>query len=179
MRISHRLSWLLSLSRSVSSSSVRRPRRRRIICGSRWETPGTSPGKTPVTSPSSGLHQTHTHVRQRLLSVFDIMFLCVWWSTKWPEDDEDIPTFTPVFDDGWEPPAIRNPEPSNRNPEPSIRNPEPTNRNPVPTNTNTSSREPPRQSMTRQMVQTNTEHLITWEVFHLNALIVCCFCFFV
>ncbi|XP_048037912.1 epidermal growth factor receptor kinase substrate 8-like protein 3 [Megalobrama amblycephala] len=79
-------------------------------------------------------------------------------STKWPEDDEDIPTFTPVFDDGWEPPAIRNPEPSNRNPEPSIRNPEPTNRNPVPTNrnpvptnTNTSSREPPRQSMTRQM----------------------------
>ncbi|XP_051766136.1 epidermal growth factor receptor kinase substrate 8-like protein 3 [Ctenopharyngodon idella] len=51
-------------------------------------------------------------------------------STKWPEDDEDIPTFTPVFDDGWEPPAIRNPEP---------------------TNTNTSSREPPRQSMTQQM----------------------------
>ncbi|CAM4662351.1 unnamed protein product [Leuciscus chuanchicus] len=50
-------------------------------------------------------------------------------STKWPEDDEDIPTFTPVFDDGWEPPAIRNPEP---------------------TNTHTSSREPPRQSVTRQ-----------------------------
>ncbi|XP_067253022.1 epidermal growth factor receptor kinase substrate 8-like protein 3 isoform X3 [Chanodichthys erythropterus] len=72
-------------------------------------------------------------------------------STKWPEDDEDIPTFTPVFDDGWEPPAIRNPEPSNRNPEQSIRNPEPSIRNPEPTNTNTSSREPPRQSMTRQM----------------------------
>ncbi|XP_077081996.1 epidermal growth factor receptor kinase substrate 8-like protein 3 [Siphateles boraxobius] len=50
-------------------------------------------------------------------------------STKWPEDDEDIPTFTPVFDDGWEPPAIRNPEP---------------------TNTHTSSREQPRESMTRQ-----------------------------
>ncbi|KAK7126360.1 hypothetical protein R3I94_017745 [Phoxinus phoxinus] len=50
-------------------------------------------------------------------------------STKWPEDDEDIPTFTPEFDDGWEPPAIRNPEP---------------------THTHTSSREPPRQSMTRQ-----------------------------
>uniref|UniRef100_A0A8C1LD51 EPS8-like 3a n=1 Tax=Cyprinus carpio TaxID=7962 RepID=A0A8C1LD51_CYPCA len=33
-------------------------------------------------------------------------------STKWPEDDDDIPTFTPVFDDGWEPPAIRNPEQS-------------------------------------------------------------------
>ncbi|XP_002666161.1 epidermal growth factor receptor kinase substrate 8-like protein 3 [Danio rerio] len=33
-------------------------------------------------------------------------------STKWPEDDDDIPTFTPVFDDGWEPPAIRNPEPT-------------------------------------------------------------------
>ncbi|XP_067271307.1 epidermal growth factor receptor kinase substrate 8-like protein 3 isoform X2 [Pseudorasbora parva] len=50
-------------------------------------------------------------------------------STKWPEDDEDIPTFTPVFDDGWEPLAIRNPEPSH---------------------TNTSTREPPQQSMTRQ-----------------------------
>ncbi|KAK1800105.1 hypothetical protein P4O66_006609, partial [Electrophorus voltai] len=27
-------------------------------------------------------------------------------STKWPEDDNDIPTFTPVFNDGWEPPQV-------------------------------------------------------------------------
>ncbi|XP_017352123.2 epidermal growth factor receptor kinase substrate 8-like protein 3 isoform X2 [Ictalurus punctatus] len=26
--------------------------------------------------------------------------------TQWPEDDDEIPTFTPVFDDGWEPPEI-------------------------------------------------------------------------
>ncbi|XP_016371855.1 epidermal growth factor receptor kinase substrate 8-like protein 3 [Sinocyclocheilus rhinocerous] len=55
-------------------------------------------------------------------------------STKWPEDDDDIPTFTPVFDDGWEPPAIRNPEPSVTN-----------------TNANTSKREPARVPVTRQM----------------------------
>ncbi|XP_051977594.1 epidermal growth factor receptor kinase substrate 8-like protein 3 [Xyrauchen texanus] len=36
-------------------------------------------------------------------------------STKWPEDDEDIPTFTPVFDDGWEPRDISNTEPNNSN----------------------------------------------------------------
>ncbi|XP_056614386.1 epidermal growth factor receptor kinase substrate 8 isoform X2 [Triplophysa dalaica] len=45
-------------------------------------------------------------------------------STKWPEDDEFIPTFTPVFDDGWTPPEIRNPETTvtnthhNREPQP-------------------------------------------------------------
>ncbi|KAI7790955.1 epidermal growth factor receptor kinase substrate 8-like protein 3 isoform X2 [Triplophysa rosa] len=43
-------------------------------------------------------------------------------STKWPEDDEFIPTFTPVFDDGWTPPEIRNPEVTNthhnRDPQP-------------------------------------------------------------
>ncbi|XP_016118680.1 epidermal growth factor receptor kinase substrate 8-like protein 2, partial [Sinocyclocheilus grahami] len=55
-------------------------------------------------------------------------------STKWPEDDDDIPTFTPLFDDGWEPPAIRNPEPSVTN-----------------TNANTSKREPARVPVTRQM----------------------------
>lgn len=33
-------------------------------------------------------------------------------SSKWPEDDEFIPTFSPVFDDGWTPPEIRNPEPT-------------------------------------------------------------------
>ncbi|XP_076853666.1 epidermal growth factor receptor kinase substrate 8-like protein 3 [Brachyhypopomus gauderio] len=33
-------------------------------------------------------------------------------STKWPEDDDDIPTFTPVFNDGWEPPQVTHP---NRN----------------------------------------------------------------
>ncbi|XP_072522176.1 epidermal growth factor receptor kinase substrate 8-like protein 3 [Salminus brasiliensis] len=27
-------------------------------------------------------------------------------STKWPEDDDKIPTFTPVFNDGWQPPEI-------------------------------------------------------------------------
>ncbi|KAI4887457.1 hypothetical protein NFI96_017441, partial [Prochilodus magdalenae] len=27
-------------------------------------------------------------------------------STKWPEDDDQIPTFTPVFNDGWLPPAV-------------------------------------------------------------------------
>ncbi|XP_058230268.1 epidermal growth factor receptor kinase substrate 8-like protein 3 isoform X2 [Hemibagrus wyckioides] len=26
--------------------------------------------------------------------------------TQWPEEDDEIPTFTPVFDDGWEPPEI-------------------------------------------------------------------------
>lgn len=55
-------------------------------------------------------------------------------STKWPEDDDDIPTYTPVFEDGWEPPAIRNPEPSVTN-----------------TNVNTSKREPAQVHVTRQM----------------------------
>ncbi|TKS71698.1 Epidermal growth factor receptor kinase substrate 8-like protein 3 [Collichthys lucidus] len=33
-------------------------------------------------------------------------------STKWPEDDEDIPTFTPEFFDGWQPPEVSaTPEP--------------------------------------------------------------------
>ncbi|XP_051551161.1 epidermal growth factor receptor kinase substrate 8-like protein 3 [Myxocyprinus asiaticus] len=60
-------------------------------------------------------------------------------STKWPEDDEDIPTFTPVFDDGWEPQDITNTEPTNTN----------SNR---PNNTNTTSREPvTRPFDTRQM----------------------------
>lgn len=27
-------------------------------------------------------------------------------STQWPEDDEDIPTYTPVFFDGWQPPEV-------------------------------------------------------------------------
>ncbi|XP_067105007.1 epidermal growth factor receptor kinase substrate 8-like protein 3 isoform X1 [Osmerus mordax] len=27
-------------------------------------------------------------------------------STKWPEDDEDIPTYTPEFLDGWQPPDV-------------------------------------------------------------------------
>ncbi|KAL6464155.1 hypothetical protein MHYP_G00264720 [Metynnis hypsauchen] len=27
-------------------------------------------------------------------------------STKWPEDDDEIPTFTPVFNDGWQPPEL-------------------------------------------------------------------------
>ncbi|KAB5536703.1 hypothetical protein PHYPO_G00110510 [Pangasianodon hypophthalmus] len=31
-------------------------------------------------------------------------------STQWPEDDDEIPTFTPVFDDGWEPPEITHTE---------------------------------------------------------------------
>ncbi|XP_060713766.1 epidermal growth factor receptor kinase substrate 8-like protein 3 [Tachysurus vachellii] len=31
-------------------------------------------------------------------------------STQWPEDDDEIPTFTPVFDDGWEPPEISHSE---------------------------------------------------------------------
>ncbi|KAG9260760.1 epidermal growth factor receptor kinase substrate 8-like protein 3 isoform X1 [Astyanax mexicanus] len=31
-------------------------------------------------------------------------------STKWPEDDDKIPTFTPVFNDGWEPPEITHTE---------------------------------------------------------------------
>ncbi|XP_053346832.1 epidermal growth factor receptor kinase substrate 8-like protein 3 [Clarias gariepinus] len=26
--------------------------------------------------------------------------------TQWPEDDDDIPVFTPVFDDGWKPPNV-------------------------------------------------------------------------
>ncbi|XP_073700397.1 epidermal growth factor receptor kinase substrate 8-like protein 3 [Garra rufa] len=55
-------------------------------------------------------------------------------STKWPEDDDDIPTYTPVFDDGWEPPDVRNPEPRVTN-----------------TNMNTSKREPAQASVTRQM----------------------------
>lgn len=55
-------------------------------------------------------------------------------STKWPEDDDDIPTYTPVFEDGWEPPAIRNPEPSVTN-----------------TNVNTSKPEPAQVHVTRQM----------------------------
>ncbi|XP_034388091.1 epidermal growth factor receptor kinase substrate 8-like protein 3 [Cyclopterus lumpus] len=34
-------------------------------------------------------------------------------STKWPEDDEDIPTYTLEFSDGWQPPeATAAPEPS-------------------------------------------------------------------
>ncbi|KAF7208678.1 epidermal growth factor receptor kinase substrate 8-like protein 3 [Nothobranchius furzeri] len=28
-------------------------------------------------------------------------------STKWPEDDEDIPTYTLMFSDGWQPPEVR------------------------------------------------------------------------
>ncbi|XP_051932787.1 epidermal growth factor receptor kinase substrate 8-like protein 3 isoform X1 [Hippocampus zosterae] len=28
-------------------------------------------------------------------------------STKWPEDDEDIPTYTLAFFDGWQPPEVR------------------------------------------------------------------------
>ncbi|XP_053172263.1 epidermal growth factor receptor kinase substrate 8-like protein 3 [Scomber japonicus] len=28
-------------------------------------------------------------------------------STKWPEDDEDIPTYTLEFSDGWQPPELR------------------------------------------------------------------------
>lgn len=33
-------------------------------------------------------------------------------STKWPEDDEDIPTYSPVFFDGWQPPEVSaTPEP--------------------------------------------------------------------
>lgn len=27
-------------------------------------------------------------------------------STQWPEDDEDIPRYTPVFSDGWQPPEV-------------------------------------------------------------------------
>ncbi|XP_065810584.1 epidermal growth factor receptor kinase substrate 8-like protein 3 isoform X2 [Labrus bergylta] len=27
-------------------------------------------------------------------------------STKWPDDDEDIPTYTPEFFDGWQPPEV-------------------------------------------------------------------------
>lgn len=27
-------------------------------------------------------------------------------STKWPEDDEDIPTYTPKFSDGWQAPEV-------------------------------------------------------------------------
>lgn len=27
-------------------------------------------------------------------------------STQWPEDDEDIPTYTPQFFDGWQPPEV-------------------------------------------------------------------------
>ncbi|KAL7837000.1 hypothetical protein SRHO_G00267110 [Serrasalmus rhombeus] len=27
-------------------------------------------------------------------------------STKWPEDDDEIPTFTPLFNDGWQPPEL-------------------------------------------------------------------------
>ncbi|XP_062843067.1 epidermal growth factor receptor kinase substrate 8 isoform X2 [Trichomycterus rosablanca] len=29
-------------------------------------------------------------------------------SSQWPEDDDKIPTFSPVFNDGWEPPEINN-----------------------------------------------------------------------
>ncbi|KAI2644966.1 Epidermal growth factor receptor kinase substrate 8-like protein 3 [Labeo rohita] len=63
-------------------------------------------------------------------------------STKWPEDDDDIPTYTPVFDDGWEPPDIRNPEPSVKNGN--------VNTN-TKTNINTSKREPARAPVTQQM----------------------------
>ncbi|RXN18978.1 epidermal growth factor receptor kinase substrate 8 3 [Labeo rohita] len=62
--------------------------------------------------------------------------------TKWPEDDDDIPTYTPVFDDGWEPPDIRNPEPSVKNGN--------VNTN-TKTNINTSKREPARAPVTQQM----------------------------
>lgn len=31
----------------------------------------------------------------------------LWRSTKWPEDDEDIPTYTLAFCDGWQPPELR------------------------------------------------------------------------
>ncbi|XP_010879825.1 epidermal growth factor receptor kinase substrate 8-like protein 3 isoform X2 [Esox lucius] len=37
-------------------------------------------------------------------------------STKWPEDDEDIPTYTPVFYDGWQPAEVT-PSPTERQPE--------------------------------------------------------------
>lgn len=56
-------------------------------------------------------------------------------STKWPEDDDDIPTFTPVFDDGWEPAEVRDPEPgflntSKREPGQSTMTPQMSNRLP-------------------------------------------------
>ncbi|XP_066514963.1 epidermal growth factor receptor kinase substrate 8-like protein 3 [Hoplias malabaricus] len=31
-------------------------------------------------------------------------------STKWPEDDDKLPSFTPVFDSGWEPPELTHTE---------------------------------------------------------------------
>ncbi|TRY86007.1 hypothetical protein DNTS_029350, partial [Danionella cerebrum] len=62
-------------------------------------------------------------------------------STKWPEDDEDIPTFTPVFDDGWVPLEITQTPPNSRGraqepprgseprPKGTTREPEPEERN--------------------------------------------------
>ncbi|XP_028853874.1 epidermal growth factor receptor kinase substrate 8 isoform X2 [Denticeps clupeoides] len=35
-------------------------------------------------------------------------------STKWPEDDEDVPTYTPVFDNGWQPPEVTATQPIRR-----------------------------------------------------------------
>ncbi|XP_008287657.1 epidermal growth factor receptor kinase substrate 8-like protein 3 [Stegastes partitus] len=73
-------------------------------------------------------------------------------STQWPEDDEDIPTYTLEFSDGWQPPEVsaepepsepvrrpansppapRQPERRQENPPPSPRQPERRQENPPP-----------------------------------------------
>ncbi|XP_044077080.1 epidermal growth factor receptor kinase substrate 8-like protein 3 isoform X2 [Siniperca chuatsi] len=40
-------------------------------------------------------------------------------STKWPEDDEDIPTYTLEFSDGWQPPEPREPVSRRESPQPA------------------------------------------------------------
>lgn len=40
-------------------------------------------------------------------------------STKWPEDDEDIPTYTLEFFDGWQPPELNEPVSRQESPQPA------------------------------------------------------------
>ncbi|XP_070759277.1 epidermal growth factor receptor kinase substrate 8-like protein 3 [Enoplosus armatus] len=41
-------------------------------------------------------------------------------STKWPEDDEDIPTYTLEFSDGWQPPEPREPASREESTKPAV-----------------------------------------------------------
>ncbi|MCI4389855.1 hypothetical protein PGIGA_G00115850 [Pangasianodon gigas] len=50
--------------------------------------------------------KTHSHTHTEESEELETREL----GTQWPEDDDEIQTFTPVFDDGWEPPEITHTE---------------------------------------------------------------------
>uniref|UniRef100_A0A3Q0SSE3 EPS8 signaling adaptor L3a n=1 Tax=Amphilophus citrinellus TaxID=61819 RepID=A0A3Q0SSE3_AMPCI len=55
--------------------------------------------------------------------------------TQWPEDDEDIPTYTPQFFDGWQPPEVTA-EPAPSEPVTRQKSPQPENLQPAPSQVN-------------------------------------------